>query len=381
MKRLLAIFLIISSSTLLMVSSCKKNDTLIKTNGGTPGTLTASTTSPVLDKAKINDTTYVISFSFSPPAYNYNAVVTNTLQIDSAGDNWVHPVSVTMGLHVYQQGYSTLNFNNLLLRIVPAGVTSKVNVRIQHSLSSTVATYSNVSTLTVTPFNLTTWIYVPGDYEGWANDANKANAPHEDSLISKTGNGIYTGIIDFRGYAGSTGTLQFKLVPVKGDWTHSYGTFDQGKNTTIVLDGKNDANLWVPTAAPYLLTVNLNNNTISAVAVDYYSLIGNDFAGQNWDTDNWMKYVNDGSNNWVATLPMIAPSGGGFKVRQDGQWSNSWGFLHTPDGLNLTDATGSTGASNMSIPSDGTYTITFNMAPSAYGAAPVTLAPYTITKQ
>ena len=375
MKKILMNVLAIGSVTLLMLSSCKKNDALVVSNGGKAGALTANVTTLALNKAMVNDTTTVIRFNFQAANFGYNAAVTSTLQIDADGDNWANPTQVTLGTRTYSQGYSTMAFNSILLKLnLPAGVASKVNVRIANAIStsSTVpAAYSNVLSLTVTPFNLTSWIWVPGDYEGWGNNANSAAAPNLDSLVSVTGNGIYTGIVDFRGYAGSTGTLQFKLVPVKGSWNVAYG--DAGSGTISTSGG----NLSVPTAAPYLLTVNLNTNTITAVAADYYSLIGSDFTGQSWNVDNWMKYVNDGNGNWVLTIPMIAPSGGGFKIRQDGQWTNSWGLLGTPDGATLTDASGG----NITIPSAGTYKVTFGMPPTSFGSAPQTLVPYTLTAQ
>ena len=380
MKKILMNVLAISSVTLLMLSSCKKNDALVTSNGGIAGALTANVTTLPLNKAMVNDTTTVIRFSFQAANFGYSAAVVNTLQIDADGDNWANPTSVTLNNKVYSQGYSTAAFNAILLKLnLPAGVASKVNVRVANAIStsSTVpAAYTNVLSLTVTPFNLTSWIYVPGDYEGssWPNPG-----PYEDSLISVTGNGIYTGIIDFRGYPGSSGSLQFKLIPVKGDWSHSYGTFDKGAtNTTIVLDGQNDGNLWVPTAKPYLLTVNLNTNTISAVACDWYSLIGNAIPGSNWSVDTELKYVNDGNNNWVVknlAMTQESPPNDGFKVRQDDNWNNSWGTSST-SGI-LTDASGV----NIGVPSAGNYNFMFVMPPTSFGTTPSVTTGYTFTKQ
>lgn len=367
MKKVLTKFLAISSVALLMLSSCKKSDTLVTTDGGKPGTLTASTTTLVLDRTKLTDTSAAIRFSFTAPQYTFSAAVTNTLQIDAAGDNWKNPTSVTLGNKVLTQGYSTTAFNALLLKMnLPAGTASAVNVRIQHALSPTEMVYSNVVALTVTPFNLISFVYVTGAFSGWVNPGAA-----EDSLVSPTGNGVYTGIINFN--ATGSGANQFLVLPVKGSWTHKYATNDSSTpSSTITYDAPNNFN--APAAnGQYLITFNLNTNTISFEKVDYYSLIGNDFTGQNWDTDNWMKYVNDGNGNWVLTIPMIAPSGGGFKIRQDGAWSNSWGLSSTP-GV-LTDASGG----NITISAAGTYTVTFNMAPSAFGSPAVTLAPYTIT--
>jgi len=377
MKTVLTKFLAISSVALLMLASCKKNDALVVSNGGKAGALTASTTTPALIKAKVADTTTIITFNFTAPQYNFKAAVTNTLQFDVAGDNWKNPQLAALSLNVYSQSYNTSSFNALMLKLgITAGVPTQVNVRVQHSLSSTTAVYSNVETLTVTAFNLISFLYVPGDYEGWGNPGAQ-----EDSLVSPTGNGIYTGIVDFTGYAGSTGTLQYKLVPVKGSWTNSYGTFDNGKtNTTIVYNGTNDGNLWVPTAAKYLITVNTNTNTISAVLADYYSLIGSTTPGSAWSTDTPLKYINDGTGTWsitgVAMTQGLAPNNG-FKVRQDDAWSFSWGTLATPDGVTLTDNSGV----NIGVATAGNYNVTFVMPATPFGTTPSVTTTYTLKLQ
>jgi hypothetical protein len=366
MKRILSIFLTISSSALLMLSSCKKNDTIITTNGGTPGTLTASTTAPVLDRTKLTDTTHVIDFSFTQPTYNYAAVVTNTLQIDSAGDNWVHPVSVSMGLRVYKQGYSTLNFNNLLLKIVPAGVTSKVNVRIQHSLSSTVATYSNVSTLTVTPFNLTSWLYVVGSFQGWS-------LPNVDSLISPLGNGVYSGIINF-----PDTKRDFLVLPQKTNYDNKYATTDPVNTTSGTVEIGAANNFYAPaTAGEYIVTLNTTAKTITFVLANHYSIIGDAAAG--WSTDLEMKYVNDGNGNWVLTLPLV--SSGAFKIRQDDDWTYSWGIPQAgTDGYGIANTLNDTKNNNLSVTSSGTYTVTFNdpISPASTPTPATTTALYSV---
>ena len=380
MKKTLTRFLGISGVALLMLTSCKKNDAIVTANLDKAGALTASTTAPTIELSKVKDTTYVINFSFTASDYNAKIIETNILQIDSVGDNWKNPASFALPKNAVSQGFSTAAFDQLLLKAVSPGGTKKVAVRVQHALSGTTSTYSNVITLTVTPINLTSWIYVPGDYEGWKNDANPANAPNEDSLVSVTGNGIYTGIIDFRGYAGSTGSLQFKLVPVKGDWSHSYGTFDTGTNTTVVLDGANDGNLWVPTAVPYLVTVDLNKNTITAVPANYYSVIGD--AALGWGTDTEMKYINDGNGVWAVTLPLV--STGSFKMRENNDWTYSWGIPQAGQaGDGVPNTLNDTKNDNISIATSGNYKVTLNYPASAASGTfvPAVTLTYSVTKQ
>jgi len=372
MKTVLTKFLALGSLALLMLPACKKNESLVYSNGGKPGALTATATTLVLDKTKLTDSTTVINFSFTPPNYGFSAAVTNTLQIDVPSDNWATPTSVTLGTKVYSQGYPTAVFNNLLLKLnLPAGTASPVVARIMTSVSASVAPiYSNVLSLTVTPFNLTSYLYVPGAYEGWSNPG-----PQEDSLVSVTGNGVYVGIINF-----TAGNNQFLITPVKG-WANKYATNSSaspGSTTAsypVTYNGSN--NFTAPTTAgQYLVTLNINSNTISIVPADYYSIIGSAPPGTAWNTDTPMKYINDGSGSWAAyNIPMVV---GEYKFRQDDQWSNSWGPTATAG--TITDQN-PIGDGNIQLPTAGNYNLTFTMSATTYGTTPSVTTTYTAVKQ
>ena len=366
MKNVLTKICALSSIGLLMLSACNKSGELVKSNGGKAGALTASTTTPVLNKALFNnDSTNVVTFNFTAPNYGYAAVVTNTLQIDIPSDNWANPTSFTLTNKVYSQGFSTPTFNALLLKLnLPAGQAAQISVRIMHSISTYAAPiYSNVLSLTVTPFNLTSWVYVPGAYEGssWPNPG-----PLEDSLISATGNGIYTGIINF-----PSGGSQFLITPAK-NWNYKYAaTNSPGTGTTETFTTEYSAssggNFQAPSAGGYyLLTLNTNTNTLTVVPADYYTIIGSAALGWNATGDDTpMKYINDGTGTWLATgVPMIV---GEFKFRQDDQWTWSWGPTGT---ANQCTDTSPTGDGNLQCTTAGTYTLTFVQPATAYGTTP-----------
>src|ERR1700744_3891033 len=105
MKKNLTKLLAAGSIGLLLLPACKKDGNLVTSNGGKPGTLTASVTTLPLDKSKVSDPSMVVSFSFTNANYGYNAAVTNTLQIDVPGDNWQNPASVVLATKVTSQGY------------------------------------------------------------------------------------------------------------------------------------------------------------------------------------------------------------------------------------------------------------------------------------
>jgi hypothetical protein len=373
MKKRLTKFLAVSGIGLLMLPACKKDGALVTSNGGKPGTLSASTTTPVLDKTKLTDTTSVINFKFTTPNFGFAAAVTNTLQIDPVGDNWANPMSATLGAKVLSQSYSTANFNSLLLKLnLVGGVQAHVNVRIMHSISTTVApVYSNVVSLTVTPYNLASWVYVPGAYEGWSNPG-----PAEDSLLSATDNGIYTGIINF-----TAGNNQFLIVPVKGSWATKYATTASAGTgnsvsypTELVASGGN--NFYAPsTAGQYVVTLNTNNNTLTVAPADYYTVIGD--AAQGWSTDIPMKFVNDVNQSWAVTLPLV--SSGSFKIRLDDAWGSSWGIPNSGSaGYGVAGTLNDSSNGNIPVPSNGTYTVTFGIPISVFGTPPPVLATYSL---
>ncbi len=364
MKKLMTKILGISGLALLMLSSCKKDGVLVVEGTPAGGALTASATTLVLNSANLTSSSTVMSFTFTKASFGYAAGVNNTLQIDAAGDNWANPITVALNNGVLTQGYNTADFNNMLLKLgLKGGVAAGVNVRISSSISLNVTpTYSNVVALTVTPFNLKSWLYVAGAYEGWANPG-----PMEDSLYSATSNGIYVGIINF-----TAGNNQFLILPKK-TWDHKYATSGTSTpSTTVTLDAGNNLN--APTVAgQYLVTFNLNTGTISFALANYYSLIGNSTPGSAWSTDSDMKYINDGTSTWTATVPMTV---GAFKIRENHDWTYSWGDISPADGTDATDNNGG----NINIATAKNYTVTFTipLTAQAAGFTPSVTATYTL---
>lgn len=355
MKRIFTTIMTLGSLTLLMLASCKKDETKVVATAGTSSTLTASTTTPVLTKASLTATS--VTFTGTAPSYGYSSVITNTLQVAVTGTSFAKPTEVALATGTISQTYTVKDFNNMLLALnLATGTSAKVDVRIKSSLSTTAGViYSNVVTLSVTPFALVSYVYVPGAYQGW-------NPAVADSLQSAAGNGVYTGIITFAG-----SDQNFKITPAK-NWNASYGDAGGGK---VSLSAGN--NILAPGAGSYVVTVDTNAGTIAFSAVPYYySVIGD--AAIDWGTDVDMKY-NNGTTAWELTRAFNAT--GGFKVRLNHDWGTSWGFLAAPDGSTLTSNNGG----NMSVSAAGTYKLTFTPTYDATSGKPVTTAKYTLVKQ
>lgn len=364
MKTLITKFFAVGGMAIIMLASCKKDEIkVVAPATATNAAITLSTTTPTLSKATLAST--AITITAAQANYGYDAAVSYTVQLAVKGTSFAKPVEVTLTKDALSKVYTVQDFNNLLLSMnLTTGVSAQVEVRLKTSLSTTAGiTYSAVSTITATPFALTSYIYVPGAYQGW----NPATA---DSLQSATGNGVYTGIINF-----TAGNLEFKITPAK-KWDIAYGTTTAGKI------GTSGGNITVPAAGLYYFTADLNNGTLTLAAADYMSAIGNAPVGSGWSTDIDLKY-NNGTLAWEGVVPMVV---GEFKYRMNHAWDNSYGIPKTgADGtfLNNTDN------NNIPIAAAGNYKVGITTVYSDYstdiaklGKINKTLtAKYTVVKQ
>ncbi|MEJ5996046.1 SusE domain-containing protein [Pedobacter sp. Du54] len=318
----------------LSLWSCKKDGTISTATDGTGGTLKSSATAVALDKSML--TTNVVTLTFTNADFGYQAAITNTLQISKKGSNFAADKTkeVTLEAKSLSISYNGLDFNNLLLSLnLPTTVNSDVELRIKSSISANVApTYSNVISISAKPFPLTSWVYVPGNYQGW----NPATA---DSLVSITGNGVYVGIINFDGN-------NFKITPAK-KWDIAYGTTGGGKLST------SGGDISSVSAGLKLLTVDLNANVYTIEPAKVWAIIGNATPGD-WSADTDMKFINDGNGVWKLTTNLTV---GEMKFRQDHDW-----------GVNLGGSGGnlSSGGANIVISTAGNYTITLNTTTNKY---------------
>ncbi|MCX2573161.1 SusE domain-containing protein [Pedobacter sandarakinus] len=332
----------------LSLWSCKKEETRAVATNGNGGTLKASATAVVLDKSML--TNNVITFDVTKANFGYAAAVTNTIQLAPKGTNFAADKvkEALLDANVTSKSYTGLDFNNLLLSLnLPTTANSDVEIRVKSSISNSVsAVYSNVVTISAKPFPLTSWIYVPGNYQGW----NPASA---DSLVSISGNGVYSGIIKFDGG-------NFKITPAK-KWDIAYGTAGGNKISTTGGDISSIS------AGYKLVTVDLNANTIEIADAKVWSLIG-DATPNGWGGDTDLKPLNDGKNTWKLTTPLTA---GEFKFRYNHDWGTNLGGPATA--LTL-------GGGNIANTVAGNYTITLTVATDPLEVTKVTGGSYTIVK-
>lgn len=325
----------------LSLAACEKEGTVLNiSDTAVPGSLSASSATLVLTKASAESK--AITFSWSKTDFGYPAAVTYTLQMALAGNNFTDVKEVQMDAGVLSKEYTVLDFNALLLAMsLPTGTPSSIEVRMKSVVSAEIQpAYSAPVSLSVNPYPLISYVFVPGDYQGWEPTT-------ADSLISPVSNGIYEGIVNFPAKPGAT--FQFKVTPAK-NWNTSYGNAGGGKISTSSGD-----NLTVPEAGSYKLTVDLNDNTFSAVPF-LWSIIGDAPEASNWNNDIDMKYDN-GKQLWAVTVNMQA---GNFKFRKNHDWGTSFGDK-TGDMVLDTE-----NDNNIKITAAGSYRVELNLIANTY---------------
>lgn len=342
--------LFIGLTAILLFSACKKDVVLTYMDVVSfPPAVTVSTNSVVLSADNVDSS--VITISWPAVIFKVQAPVNYTLQLDVPADTvgataWSNAVSVEIGKDVLSKSYKGADLNTLALSQLGLIVDSsnKIVARVKATLDRDV--YSNAVAFKVTPYKVfvANVLYVPGAYQGW----DPTTAP-----IIAEANGrpkMYEGYI----YISGSGQQYFKYTNAR-DWVHT--NYGDGGNGTFSTDGA-AGGLSVPDSGYYELTANLNNNTWTATKTTW-SIIGDATPG-GWSTDTQMTY--DVANQvWKVTANMLA--GGSFKFRANDAWVIDFG-VDANGNLVYADNSffGYTGGlNNLTVPSDGNYTITLDL--------------------
>ncbi len=326
--------LLLAASSLLV--SCKKDETQAIFQAGTAPALSVSSTSAVLTKASENNT--ALTFTFTPSDFGYKAAITYTLQFCKPGNNFVTIGQVTFPNNNTSQAVTVKSLNIACLN---AGLDTTSQQPVQVRLKADVGSaqtpvYSNVLSLSIKPYSLNAFLYVPGDYQGW----NPGAAP---KLISINSTGNFEGFVNI-----TPSSLAFKFTS-DPDWNHTnYGSGGAGLLSTTGGD------LTVPSVGYYLFKANLNNLTWSSTKTTW-SIIGDGASG--WSTDIAMTY--DAVNQvWKATTTLN--SSGTIKFRANNAWDINFG----DDGGN---GSCEYGGANIAVPSSGSHTVILDLHnPGAY---------------
>lgn len=300
--------------------SCKKEGTQLTSTISPAGALTASVTS--LNLSLANSTATALTLSFPAPAVTgYPVGVISTIQFDLKGKNFSNPKEVVINTNTYAPKVSEINAMLLSLDQKP-DISTQLEVRLKSAPAANAITYSNVITLTATPYSASSWVYVPGAYQGWKPET-------ADSLVSLNSDGIYAGVIVF-----TQANLEFKITPLK-DFNIAYGDAGSGTISTTAGD-----NLKAPLVGPQQVVVNMNTKTFVIEKPALWSLIGS-ATPLGWDGDTDMKFINDGKGLWKVTTNLTV---GELKFRLNHDWGTNYGgsggnaVLGSPDNIKVAEA-------------------------------------------
>lgn len=324
-----SLLFVVASLTLM---SCEKDEDKLILRAGTPPALSTSSTNVVLTEETAEGT--ALTLNWNEADFGFDAATEYSVQIDTAGDNFVRPYSVSLGNKVTSKTYTGQELNTLMSRLkYTPEEAHEVKFRIRAVVSEFVdPVYSNPVTVNITPYSTyiePTFIYVPGDYQGW----NPGAAP---SLISVEANNIYQGVISFT----EPNSRMFKFTAERS-WDLNWGNGPTAGTLAV-----NGSDLSVPANDSYMITVNLNTLTWSAAKYSW-GIIGSATAG-GWDSDQNMRYINE-EDVWKATLNLTV---GEIKFR----FNDDWGTNYGGSGGNLT-----LGGDNIAVPTAGKYEITLKI--------------------
>ena len=185
-----------------LLASCEKDEDRAVVGVGSEPMLQVSTQKLVLTRENANKE--AIKFTIVKPDYGVQVIPVTELQFAKKGTNFTNAKSVVVPANTMSVAYNGQEFNALMLNLgLEVDKAADVEVRLKSSLTSTAGVkYSDVLPLTVTPYALVSYMYLPGAYQGW-------NPGEANVLTSATSNGIYEGLITFRKSAGNDSDFKF----------------------------------------------------------------------------------------------------------------------------------------------------------------------------
>lgn len=297
----------------------------------------------------------VFNWTKSQPASGGSGVTYKVLfaprKIDVNGNvlptDWANPLFSLKSNNNGADSLATVSYKSISDSLTKHGYTSFSDIdSLRWTVVATSGTwnqYSDYINDIAIQRQVVTYLYLPGDYQGWS----PGSAP---KLASTDG-------INFEGYiwvpAGGTGEFKINVAP---DWDHANYGGTSGA-TGGVLDAGGPNLKWPTTGTYYLVKVDMSTKTWTVTKTDW-KVIGSGTPG-GWDNATPMTY-DASTSKWKVTL---TTSAGEFKFRANDNWdlslgSGSGGYLTANNGGNLPITAGTkTIILDLSNPLKYTYTI------------------------
>lgn len=355
----------LSTLALLLIAgvSCENDDQTIAIAKGGPQLITPLNGSAyVLDAgAGSNEITTLV---WNHADYDVQTAVNYEVEVALADTEFASPVSAgTTNNRFIVWSHEALNAVALEAGLIPY-TAGDLDVRIKSSLgtNSDLVAYSNVITITVTPFTTDLpKLAVPGNHQGWSDANNFETAPR----IAASG----FGQTDYEGYMWLDG--EFKFLAPNSSGNFAWGNTDWGDNGDFsgVLIVDNESNC-TAVAGYYRVKANTTDLTYSATPV-VWGIVGSATPGS-WDNSTNLTY-DPATKKWSGIVALTA---GEFKFRANNSWDINLGpFRSDASGNDFAGENMSYGGGvNFASPGAGNYLVELDLSnPRAY--------TYTLTPQ
>ncbi|CCH01570.1 hypothetical protein FAES_3563 [Fibrella aestuarina BUZ 2] len=319
-----------------LLTACQKEGEQVVLPDAPSASITATPSSMTVAPDRTNLTGTALTMRWNAVNYGATVPVRYVVQFDKKGGNFAAPAEISAA-NSTSVAISSADMNKALVQLgIAPGTTGQVDARVKSEIvtipdrANVKASYSPTLTLTGTAFTNTTYLYVPGDYQGWAPD----KAPR---LTSPNGDGMYEGYVYF------SKASPFKLTSAP-DWNHTnYGTGGTGKLSTT------GDNLTITEAGYYRIEVDQNKLTWKATKTQW-GVIGA-ATPKGWDASTPMTF-DPTTNTWKVDVALKADE---LKFRANDAWDINLGDNKPANGF-LTY-----GGENIKVATAGTYTLTLNL--------------------
>lgn len=283
-------------------------------------TLSATATGP-FSPTPLNKDNLFTKLSWSVPNYG-SSTVSFAIEYAKAGTNFANPTIITLAKDSVTKSLTGMDlFQMANTAGIPLNTTGSVEARVKATVNGTnQVSYSNIQSLSISPVEMTLYMYLPGDYQSQSPYKEKLPAGNTWGWDPATAPRIASSDgVNYEGYiwvpAGGSGEFKMNIAP---DWDHTnYG--GTSTSTGGVLDASGGNLKWPATGAYYLVKVNMTTKAWTATKTDW-GIIGAATPG-GWGGSTPMTY-DPAAAKWKITTTL---TDGEFKFRANDGWDINLG--------------------------------------------------------
>ncbi|MBS7333751.1 MAG: SusE domain-containing protein [Weeksellaceae bacterium] len=300
---------------IVSLTSCSEDDENVILNDGDFVAPTINTTTNAVELSEETQTETAITFEWAAASYGISTIPKYEIELAKAEDTFDQAKVLTSTIETsYAINGTDLNVFLVDQLGLSAGTEATIQYRIVSSLGTfgTEKLYSETKTFTATPFttDLSTPWGVVGSITGWGSSADvpfwKTTTPN--ALVAYTSLAVGD-------------EIKFRK---DSDWAENFGS----ENVTTNANGfggslaSGGANIVVPTAGNFKITMDLNNNTFVAEKFQW-GLVGSS-TPNGWDGPDTQVLSFDGINEvWYANNVVL--NAGELKIRKNNAWDENFG--------------------------------------------------------